>query len=220
MDGQCRIAIVGAAHRGRDWVRPCLLEAGHQVLLMEASPSDFDSAASVRPDLAIVVLQPDDGVATEQLLRFASAGIPLIAVVGHEDQVTPEIRAFAALTAVLVEPLHAATLVAAVEIALRQIERIADVQRRLDEARRALADRKQIERAKGWLMEQNALSESAAYKRLQQVARSSRRSLAAVAHDILVSKDLLGAPQPAPTPIPQLLPSLCPLPSGGELQPE
>jgi response regulator NasT len=166
MDGECRIAIVNAAYRGHDWVRSCLLEAGHQVLLLESSSSDFDSAASVRSDLAIVALQPDDGVATDQLLGFASAGIPLIAVVGHGDQVTPEIRALAALTAVLVEPLHAATLVAAIEIALRQIQRIADIQWRLDEARRALADRKQIEKAKGWLMEQNSLTESAAFKQM------------------------------------------------------
>jgi AmiR/NasT family two-component response regulator len=219
MDGHCRIAIVSAAYPGNDWLRSSLLEAGHQVLLMEGSSSDFDSAASVRPDLVIIALQPDNSVATEQLLKFASAGIPLIAVVGHEDQVTAEIRALAALTAVLVEPLDAVTLAAAVEIAIRQIQRIADIRRRLDEARRALADRMQIERAKGWLMEQNALSESAAYKQLQQVARSSRRSLAAVAHDILVSKDLFGAPQPTPAPIPQLLPFSCPLPAGGEFQP-
>jgi AmiR/NasT family two-component response regulator len=219
MDGECRIAIVNAAYRGNDWVRSCLLEAGHQVLLLESSSSDFDSAASVRSDLAIVALQPDDGVATDQLLGFASAGIPLIAVVGHEDQVTPEIRALAALTAVLVEPLHAATLVAAIEIALRQIQRIADIQRRLDEARRALADRKQIEKAKGWLMEQNSLTESAAFKQMQQVARSSRRTLAAVAHDILISKDVLGALQPTSTPIPPLLPSSRLLQASGDFQP-
>jgi AmiR/NasT family two-component response regulator len=219
MDGEYRIAIVNAAYRGNDWVRSCLLEAGHQVLLLECRSSDVDSAASVSPDLAIVALQPDDGVTTDQLLGFASAGIPLIAVVGHEDQVTPEIRALAALTAVLVEPLHAVTLVAAIEIALRQIQRIADIQRRLDEARRALAERKQIEKAKGWLMEQNSLSESAAFKQMQQVARSCRRTLAAVAHDILISKDVLGAPQPTPTPIPQLLPSSRLLHASGEFQP-
>ena len=219
MDGECTIAIVNAAYRGNDWVRPCLLEAGHRVLLVgNNSPSHVDPATSVRPDLAIVALQSDDGVTTEQLLKFASAGVPLIAVVGHEDQVTPEIRALAALTAVLVEPLHAVTLVAAIEIALRQIQRIADIQRRLDEARRALADRKQIEKAKGYVMEQNALSEGAAFKLMQQLARSSRRTLAAVAHDILISKDVLSAPEPNPTPIPQLLPSSCLLQADGEFQ--
>lgn len=219
MDGECRIALVDAGYRGREWVRSCLLEAGHQVLLLGSNSSDVDSTAGVRPDLAIVALQPDDRSTAEQLLEFASAGIPLIAVVAHEDQVTPEIRALAALTAVLVEPLHAVTLVAAIEIALRQIHRIANIQRRLDEARRALADRKQIEKAKGWLMEQNSQSESAAFKLMQQLARSSRRTLASVAHDILISKDVLGAPQPAGTPVPQLLPSSCQSQAGREFQP-
>jgi AmiR/NasT family two-component response regulator len=218
MDGECTIAIVDAAYRGHEWIRPCLLEAGHRVLLESSLSSHVDSTASVRPDLAIVALQPDDGATTEQLLKFASAGVPLIAVVGHEDQVTPEIRSLAALTAVLVEPLHAATILAAIEIAHRQIQRISDIQRRLDEARCALADRKQIEKAKGCLMEQNSLSESAAFKLMQQLARSSRRTLAAVAHDILISKDVLVAPQPTSALIPQLLPSSCLLQAGGEFQ--
>lgn len=66
-----------------------------------------------------------------------------------------------------------------------QSKKLADMETELASARRALAERKTIERAKGLLMARFQLSEELAYKKLRTTAMEQNRRLADVAETIL-----------------------------------
>jgi len=72
-----------------------------------------------------------------------------------------------------------------------QAQRLQAISDELNEARRALHERKLIERAKGLLMEHQGLSEEQAYRLMRQTAMQQSRRLADVAETLLNLTDLL-----------------------------
>jgi len=64
------------------------------------------------------------------------------------------------------------------------------LQQELNEARSALEDRKIIERAKQILMDQNGLSEAAAYTLLRRTAMDQSRRIADLARALVTAADL------------------------------
>jgi AmiR/NasT family two-component response regulator len=190
------IAIADGLVSERESLRRRLVEAGHHVVCEESDLAGLaaklkGSDSQTAPDLALVTFPPEQGEPVSTLRMLGLTNSPLVAIVDHSEQITAEMRDLPALMGILVRPVALNAIAASVEIALRQIQRVAEVQHRLDEAERLLAERKLIERAKGLLMLQAKLSEEEAFSRMRQVARSSRRSIAAVAQDILVTHQLI-----------------------------
>ncbi|MDB5895128.1 MAG: antitermination regulator, partial [Rhodoferax sp.] len=75
---------------------------------------------------------------------------------------------------------------------------IAGVEAELDAARRALKERKVIERAKGMLMARLGLSEEAAFRVLQKTSMDQNRRLLDVAESTLALPDLAFAQMASP----------------------
>lgn len=90
-----------------------------------------------------------------------------------------------------------------VEVLLAQSERLASVENELEQARRALNERKSIERAKGLLMARRGLSEEAAYKFLRQTAMEQNKRMVDLAEAMLSFQDWLGGLDSADTPRPR-----------------
>ena len=87
-----------------------------------------------------------------------------------------------------------------VEVLLAQSDRLASVENELEQARRALNERKSIERAKGLLMARRGLSEEAAYKFLRQTAMEQNKRMVDLAEAMLSFQDWLGGLDSADTP--------------------
>jgi response regulator NasT len=85
--------------------------------------------------------------------------------------------------ACLIEPVRAAQVALTLDLAL---DRFRDVQA----LRRALADRKVIERAKGLLMARYGLPEDDAFRRLRRSAMDTQRPLADIARAVLQSEQV------------------------------
>lgn len=83
-----------------------------------------------------------------------------------------------------------------VEVLLAQSERLASVENELEQARRALNERKSIERAKGLLMARRGLTEDAAYKLLRQSAMEQGKRMVELADAMLVFQDWIGGLDP------------------------
>jgi len=99
-------------------------------------------------------------------------------------------------------PSHAAAPDAAqsslVELLQTQSARLANMEIELDTARRALNERKVIERAKGALMSRLGLTEEAAFRALQKTSMDHNRRLLDVAEATLSLPDLAFAAPPTP----------------------
>ncbi|MCB1929471.1 MAG: nitrate- and nitrite sensing domain-containing protein [Rhodocyclaceae bacterium] len=85
---------------------------------------------------------------------------------------------------------------ALVQVLRAQSERLASTERELGAARRALQERKTIERAKGMLMARFGMSEEEAYKTLRRTSMEQNRRIADVAE---ATMSVLAAIAPAPS---------------------
>jgi hypothetical protein len=128
----------------------------------------FFSAAQ-QPDAAPVLPAMQEGPASNNSAAPpAHTGVP-----PHADAQAEQAKAAASLTALL----------------QAQSARLASMEVELDAARRALHERKVIERAKGALMSRLGLSEEAAYRTLQKAAMDHNRKLLDVAEVTLSLPD-------------------------------
>jgi AmiR/NasT family two-component response regulator len=86
-----------------------------------------------------------------------------------------------------------------VDLLQAQSTRLANMESELEAARRALHERKVIERAKGALMARMGLTEEAAFRALQKASMDHNRRLLDVAEATLALPDFaFAAPAPAP----------------------
>lgn len=88
-----------------------------------------------------------------------------------------------------------------VEMLLAQSDRLASVENELEQARRALNERKSIERAKGLLMARRGLTEEAAYKFLRQTAMEQNKRMIDLAEAMLSFQDWIGGLDPTDKPL-------------------
>jgi response regulator NasT len=90
--------------------------------------------------------------------------------------------------AYLVKPVKEAELLATIEIAATRFAERLKMAEQTADLRETLEDRKVIERAKGLLMARDGISEDDAHRQIQAQARQDRRSMRAVAEEILADR--------------------------------
>ncbi len=139
-----------------------------------------------QPDVVIldVKMAGLDGIeAAKRIAATEDTAVVILTAFSQRDLVDRAIDAGA--LAYLVKPYKRDELVAAVEVArarYREMRALADQARTLTDR---LEARKVIDRAKGILVDEMDLAEAEAFRYIQQVAMTGRRSMAEVADEII-----------------------------------
>jgi response regulator NasT len=87
--------------------------------------------------------------------------------------------------AYLVKPFQRAELVPAIEVALGRFEELRALHDQNADLEERLAARRALDRAKGLLMDHHGMTEHDAFRFVQQEAMASRRTMRAVADDVI-----------------------------------
>jgi response regulator NasT len=145
-----------------------------------------DLATALRPDLVFLdVKMPvlDGLAAAEQIVEARIAPVVILTAFSQRDLVERSREAGA--MAYLVKPFQKKDLLPTVEMAVsRFAERIA-LEQEVADLHGRLEARKTIERAKGILQAEHGLSEPEAFRWIQRASMDHRRSMRAVAQDVL-----------------------------------
>ena len=189
-----RVLLVNDTEKPIGELREALLAAGYQVLQEVASASTLLKAVeSLQPDVVIVDVESPSRDTLEQLaVMHRHAPRPVVMFSGDSDDQLIRAVVGAGVTAYVVDGLAPARLAPIIQVALARFEQQSDVRRKLDEVQQQLLDRKQIDRAKGLLMEKRGMSENEAYAALRQQAMKQGLKLADVARQIIAMAELLG----------------------------
>jgi response regulator NasT len=192
-----RIAVADDEPRMRDYYRHTLAQMGHQLACAAETGRELvECCRDDRPGLIITDIKMPDMEGIEAVAEICrDEPIPVIPVSAYH---TPDLFERAKedhILAYLVKPIKRADLEAAIAIALQRFEQFRALRAEAGELRRALEDRKLIERAKGVLMKRAGLDEQAAFRRLQKTARDQSRKLVEIAQAILSAE---AAFQPEP----------------------
>lgn len=151
-------------------------------------------AKELHPDLLVMdVKMPKlDGIqALSEINREHSRLIPCVFVTAHSDDQLIERAKTCGAFNYLIKPVTIESLKVALEIAMQRYRDYQTAQDRLSEAQQALADRKLIERAKGYLMDNFNLKEKQAMEFLQKKSRETNKKLVAVARGILSMEETM-----------------------------
>jgi response regulator NasT len=168
-------------------LREMLEEEGFEVVGEVA-----DGASAVRlarelaPDLVIldVKMPVMDGIeAAEEISRERLSGI-LILTAFSQREVIEQARDAGAL-AFLVKPFQRSDLVPAIEVAIGRFRELRDLTGEIDSLGEQLEARKLVDRAKGLLIDECAMSEADAFGFIQRTAMSDRSRMRDVAERIL-----------------------------------
>lgn len=195
MDPVYRIATAVRSPRDRTKLRDVLLSLGHEIVLDATSLEELrQHCVKASPHLIVTDIGKcglDCLEVVETLLE--ERRVPFIVVACADGDNINQAKAHGAL-AFLTKPVRQSDLSAAISIAMRQFEELQSARLEVVTARRALEERKFVERAKGIIMNSRQLDEPAAFKWLQQFASSHRQTLVDVAKSIVLTEQALNLP--------------------------
>ncbi len=143
-------------------------------------------ANELRPDLVILDVKMPvlDGIsAAEQIVQGRVAPVVILTAFSQKDLV--ERAREAGAMAYLVKPFQKQDLLPAIEMALSRFAEIVALEAEVADLTGRLEARKLVDRAKGVLQTEHGLSEPEAFRWVQRAAMDQRRSMRAVAQDVV-----------------------------------
>lgn len=141
---------------------------------------------SLAPDLVIMDIKMPvrDGIdAATEIAEKRLAPVVMLTAFSQRDFIDKARDAGA--MAYLVKPFTKADLVPAIEVAVSRYQQLKQLEREVATMNERLETRKLVERAKGLLMEKQALSEPEAFKWIQRAAMDRRTTMKAVAQVVV-----------------------------------
>jgi len=190
-----RIVVIDDHVPSRTLVRAAATRAGGAVVAeADTAQAGLDLVARERPDAAVIAVGLPDGdgidAAAEVERRYPC---PVVVLTSHAHPDVIERARRAGAMAYLVKPLRQEELAPALELAIARFAELTRAGREAATLRRALEDRKTIERAKGLLMDRLRLTEATAFRLLQKSAMDRRTPIVALAERVLAGEDLAAA---------------------------
>jgi response regulator NasT len=186
-----RIVVIDDHVPSRALLRAAVAAAGGAVVAeADTASAGVELVTRERPDAAVLAVGlPDrDGIdAAAEIERRCPC--PVVVLTSHAEPGVIERARGAGAMAYLVKPLRPEELAPAVELAIARFAELERVGREAAALRRALGDRKTIERAKGLLMDQLGLTEAVAFRLLQKTAMDRRVPIVTLADRLIAGED-------------------------------
>jgi two-component system, response regulator PdtaR len=138
------------------------------------------------PDLVIMDIKMPgmDGLSAAERIVDEELAAVLILTAFSQDVLVRR-AAEAGAMGYLVKPFQKSDLLPAIEVAVARGAQLTALKREARDASERLATRKVVDRAKGRLMDRDGMTEADAFRLLQKRAMDERRSLRAVAEEVL-----------------------------------
>ncbi|MED4017751.1 ANTAR domain-containing response regulator [Sutcliffiella cohnii] len=164
-----------------------LKDAGFEVVA-EAGDGEkaVELAYKLKPDLIIMDIKMPklNGLKASEII--AKFNIPIILLTAYSQREYIDKAKQANIFGYLVKPISEASLIPAVEIALKQAENTNAYKEKVEEMDEKLKNRKIVEKAKGILMEQFSMTEEVAYQKIRTLSMNKQVTLEKIAKQILV----------------------------------
>lgn len=147
---------------------------------------------ALSPDIVLIDLANPDRDTLEHISMVSDAkSRPVAMFVDKTDDTMTQAAIQAGLSAYVVDGLHMNRIKPVIETAIARFQVMRKMQTELDAAKRALADRKTIDRAKGLIMKARGIGEDEAYALLRKSAMDQGKKVIDVAQALVTASDLL-----------------------------
>lgn len=170
-----------------------LREAGdHDVTVLGDDSGLARRIAERNPDLVLIDLaSPSRDMLEELTLATAPMERPVAMFVDRTDMALTQAAIEAGVSAYVVDGLRSERIKPILDAAIARFRMVHKMRAELAATRRALEERKVIDRAKGLLMRVRGVDEEEAYALLRKTAMAQGKKLAEVAQSLLTAAELL-----------------------------
>ncbi len=145
----------------------------------------------VRPELVLLdVKMPHmDGITAAKMIGDEHLAPVLLLTAYSSRELVEQARA-AGVLGYLIKPVRDADLMPLIEVTVARWMERTQRRKELAQLQERLETRKLVDRAKGYLMDHQGLSEAEAFRKIQQLAMNSRKTMREVAQAILLARQL------------------------------
>ncbi|WP_282172540.1 ANTAR domain-containing response regulator [Cytobacillus firmus] len=165
-----------------------LKDAGYEVVA-EAGDGEraVELAFSLKPDLILMdIKMPNlNGLKASEIISN-KINTPILLLTAYSQREYIDKAKKANILGYLVKPINEASLIPAVEIALRQAENAKAIREQVETMNQKLNDRKIVEKAKGILMQKFNMPEEDAFRKMRKISMNKQVTLENVAKRIIV----------------------------------
>lgn len=183
-----RVMLVDNEPERARMVHDALEAEGYQVICQRDSTRGLVAAvAQEEPDVVIIDMEsPDRDTLENMAMLNEHAPRPVVFFAsGESDSNTIQQAVSAGVSAYIVDGLEQHRVKPIVEVAIARFESFQSLRDQLAETRTALEDRKEVERAKGLIMEHHNCGEDEAFRSLRKLAMDRNQKLGRVARDVI-----------------------------------
>ena len=186
---EIRIVIVDDEPIIRMDLREILESKGYQVVGEAAD--GFDAVELCRthvPDLVLLDIKMPlmDGLSAAQIIHEQGLAGSIVFLTAYSDSSYIEGAKTSGVSGYLVKPVDEKALVPCIELAMARSREIKTLKTDVEKANERLETRKVVEKAKGYLMETNHVTEEEAYEYIRKMSKIKNVSMKRIAEIILM----------------------------------
>ena len=192
-DRDLRILVIDANRLRASVIEDGLREAGlADIVVIHGVDGLMRRIVDIDPDVVVIDLENPNRDELEYMLQVSRVvKRPVAMFVDRTDQAATAAAIEAGVSAYIVDGLRKDRVKGILDMAVIRFRAYDRLQRELDDARNALAERKCIDRAKSILMKNRNLTEPEAYALLRRTAMNQNRRIAEIAESLIVAHRLL-----------------------------
>jgi len=170
-----------------------LIENGYRVnrcLLLEGKIQE--SILTLKPDLVIIyIAEPEESILKTIRLIQDTMSVPIIVYADHSKEGLIGQAINAGASGFVVDGIEKHRIRPIIEAATARFNKCQVMKVRLTETELKLIERKDIDRAKGILMNRKNINEDEAYKSLRKMAMDNNQRLGELAKTLIIANELL-----------------------------
>jgi len=188
-----RVLLVDENAERAALLKSALHESGYTVSLhVGAMAQLLAQVRAVEPDVIIIDRDSPDRDTLEHVCMVTrDQPRPIVMFADDGDRMLIRAAVDAGVSAYVVGGLTAERIRPIVDVAIARFEQFQAMRQELDLTRTNLAERKQIERAKGIVMKSRGVSEEEAYGLLRKLAMERNQRIAQVSENVIAMAELL-----------------------------
>ncbi|WP_029891454.1 ANTAR domain-containing response regulator [Polycyclovorans algicola] len=170
-----------------------LTAAGHVVAGHVSTRDPLVAAVQLhKPDIVLIDVDAPSRDTLESLVQVKrDQPCPVVMFAAHSDNDTIRRAIHAGVSAYVVDGLATNRIQSVMDVAIARFAEFRALQQELDDTRLKLADRRDVDKAKGLLMQRRGLDEAAAYALLRRMAMSRNLRLGDAARALISAAELL-----------------------------
>jgi response regulator NasT len=174
-------------------IEASLRALGHEVVAMTPTNADLLAAVSRRqPDVILIEVDAPTRDTLESLSQVhRNLPRPIVLFSNSGEPATIRQAVQAGVTSYVVDGMSPARLKPIMDVAIARFEEFQALKRELEDTKLKLADRRDVEKAKGLLMKRRGLEEDAAYTQLRRMAMARNLKIGDAARAIIAAAELL-----------------------------